>query len=84
MILKSYIVENNINSLNQYKSSLIYGENLGLKDSLKEKILADAKNAEIINLYQEDFRINKNILIDEIKNVSLFAKEKTIIINELD
>ena len=81
MILKSYIVENNINSLNQYKCSLIYGENLGLKDSLKEKILADAKNTEVINLYQEDFRINKDILIDEIKNVSLFAKEKTIIIN---
>ena len=36
----------------------------------------------MLNLYQEDFNKNKEVLINEYKNNSLFAKEKTIIINQ--
>ncbi len=37
MILKSFEVENNINSLLKFKFILIYGENIGLKETLKKK-----------------------------------------------
>ena len=36
MILKSYLVEKDINLLNQ-NIVLLYGENFGLKDDLKKK-----------------------------------------------
>ena len=38
MILKSYLLENNPENLNQYNSILFYGENDGLKDDFKDKI----------------------------------------------
>ena len=38
MILKSYIVENNINTLDIYNSIIFYGENTGLKDDIKNEI----------------------------------------------
>ena len=37
MILKSYLVENNLKSLDKYKFILFYGENIGLKSQLKKK-----------------------------------------------
>ena len=52
MILKSYEVENNINNISKFNLILIYGENIGLKDSLKKKIIELHRNSEIINLYQ--------------------------------
>ena len=36
MILKSYELENNIQKIIQYKFILIYGENIGLKETLKK------------------------------------------------
>ena len=39
MILKSYIVENKISTLDTYKSAIFYGENIGLKDDIKHKIV---------------------------------------------
>ena len=74
MILKSYEVENNINNISKFNLILIYGENIGLKDSLK-KIIELHRNSEIINLYQEDLSKNKNILINEIVNDSLFTEK---------
>ena len=35
MILKSYIVEQNFSTLNDYKEVLLYGENDGIKDDIK-------------------------------------------------
>ena len=82
MILKSFEIENNIQETVRYKFILIYGENVGLKETLKKKIVSLNKKAEIINLYQEDISKNKNIVLNEIKNVSLFSEEKLIIINQ--
>ena len=39
MILKSFEIENNIKNILKYKFVLIYGENIGLKDILKKKII---------------------------------------------
>ncbi len=82
MILKSFEIENNIKKILQYNFILIYGENIGLKESLKKNIVKLNKKAEIINLYQEDLNKNKDILMNEIKNVSLFSEEKVIVLNQ--
>ena len=37
MIYKSYVLEQNINSLDE-KLALFYGENIGLKEDLKKKL----------------------------------------------
>ena len=84
MILKSYEVENNIGSAFKFKFILIYGENIGLKEVLKKKLINFNKETEIVNIFQEDISRNKSIITDEAKNISLFAKEKIIIINQAD
>ena len=57
---------------------LVYGENVGLKQP-KKKIMDLYKNIEIINLYEEDISRNKDVIINEVKNVSLFSTNKLII-----
>ncbi len=84
MILKSYLLENNPENLNQYNSILFYGENDGLKDDFKDKINILNKTAEIITFYQEDILKDVNILTKNIINESLFNTKKIIIINEAD
>ncbi len=84
MILKSYLIENDIKKINDYNFVLFYGENIGLKDDFKRKLTELFSKTELLNLYQEDFNKNKDILINEYRNNSLFAKEKTIIINQMD
>ena len=84
MILKSFEIENNIQKIQQYKFILIYGENIGLKETLKKNIINLNLKAEIINLYQEDVNKNKNIILNEIKNISLFSEEKIIVLNQID
>ena len=82
MIIKSFEIENNLQKIIPYKFILIYGENIGLKETLKKKIINLNKKTEIINLYQDDINKNKNIISNEIQNISLFAEEKIIIINQ--
>ena len=83
MILKSFELERNIKSILNYKFILIYGENIGLKEVFK-KIVNLNKNAEIINLYLEDIAKNKDIILREVKNISLFNEEKIIIVNQVN
>ena len=73
MIYKSYFLENNINSLNE-KITLFYGENLGLKNDLKGKIIYNNKNSEILRFTQEELTKNNRALINEIQNISLFDR----------
>ena len=61
MILKSFEIENNIKKIDKFNFILIYGENIGLKETLKKNISDSNKKAEVINLYQED--INKNLYV---------------------
>jgi len=82
MILKSYIAESNVNLLNQYYSLLFYGENDGLKDDFKDKIKNQNKDSEVLNFFQDDILKNKNVLLNEVFNDSLFSAKKIIIINE--
>ena len=84
MILKSFEVENNIQNALKFKFILIYGENIGLKDVLKKKIINSDNDADIVNLYQEDIAKNKDILLAEVKNISLFKQKKIIILNQIN
>ena len=82
MILKSYIIEQNINSLAQYKMILFYGENQGIKKEFKDNLKTIHKNKEVLNLFQEEIIKAKDFLINEISSQSLFVEKKLIFINE--
>ena len=84
MIFKSYILEQNIQSANNHKIFLFYGENQGLKKEFKEKLRTQNKNQEILNLFQDEIVKNKNVLINEVSNKSLFNEKKIIFINQVN
>ena len=82
MILKSYIVEQNVEILKKYQATLIYGENNGIKDDIKDVLRDKNKSAEIIILFEEEIIKNKSILHHNIINESLFNEKKIIFIQE--
>ena len=82
MILKSFMVEKNIALLKQYQYVLIYGENEGIKEDIRNKIKEKNKEYEIINLFQEEIIQNKNIILEEINNSSLFSSKRIIFLHE--
>ena len=82
MIFKSFLVEDNHKIILNYRLILLYGENNGLISDLKNNIIKENKGNEIINIYQEDLNKNKDLLLDETTNISLFNKKKLIIINQ--
>ena len=83
MIYKSYLIEQNINLLDK-NLFLFFGENLGLKNELKDKIKFQNKNAEIINLSQDDIISNIDNFFNEILNISLFDEKKIYFINQVN
>lgn len=82
MIFKSYLLEQNLESINNLSSCLFYGENLGLKKEFKEDLKKIRNKNEILNLTQEDIIKNEDLLLGEIKNKSLFSSSKIIFINQ--
>jgi len=81
VILKSYIVEQNIGLLKNYSATLMYGVNDGIKDSIKETIKKQNKDHEILSFFEEDI-LKKNYLYDNMVNESLFSEKKIIFIHE--
>ena len=84
MIFKSYILEENFQTIENLRMFLFYGENYGLKKEFKENIKNLNKSKEILNFFQDELIKNKNILINEISNKSLFNEKKIIFINEVN
>ena len=82
MIFKSYIIEQKIETIGNHNIFLFYGENEGLKKEFKEKLITLHKEEEILNLFQDDIIKNKDILINEVINKSLFNEKKIIFINQ--
>ena len=70
MILKSFLIEKNISLLAKYNATLIYGENIGLKDDLKSEIKIFFKNTEYFNFNQDEIIRNPRAA----NNVSMFAR----------
>ena len=83
MIYKSYLVENNIEILNN-NLILFYGENFGLKEDFKNIIKEKNKKIIIKNLYQDDIIKNKELIYNEILNGSLFDENKIFFFNNCD
>ena len=83
MIYKSYLIEQNINILNE-NFYLFFGENLGLKNELRNKIKLSNKEAELLNFNQDELIKNNNLILNEVNNISLFEKEKIIFIDQVD
>ena len=81
MILKSYIVEQNIKILDNYNSVLMYGENAGIKHDIKIKLKNHNKDAEIINFFEDEIIKKKDILYENVFNESLFNEKKIVFIN---
>ncbi len=81
MIFKSYLIEQDIKKIRDYNIFLFYGENQGLKKEFKDNIKSNEKSSQILNLVQDDIIRNKNILINEIANKSLFDTKKVILID---
>lgn len=84
MIFKSYILEKNIEALNNCKVFLFYGENQGLKKEFKENLQTKYRSREILNFFQDEILKNKYVLENEISNKSLFQEEKVIFISEVN
>ena len=81
MLFKRYIVEEDLNKLNK-DFVLFYGENLGLKNEFKKKIITENKDAEIIKFDQDEIIKNEELFLNEIYNISLFEKKKIYFINQ--
>ena len=79
MQYKSYLVEENFSTLKK-NIALFYGENEGLKKFFKEKISSQFNSEEIIRLNQEEILNNKDLIYNEITNVSLFNKKKLLLL----
>jgi len=84
MIFKSYILEQNLETFNNLKIFLFYGENQGLKKEFKENLKIKNINNEILNLLQDEIIKNKNLLVNEISNKSLFNNKKIIFIDQVN
>ena len=80
MIYKSYLVEQNIGIIKN-KLALIYGENLGLQNDLKKKIIEFYKKSKILKFEQDDILKSSQIYYTELSNKSLFEETKIILIN---
>ena len=83
MIIKSYLLEQNIKKLLS-GHFLFYGLNLGLKNDFKEKIKNLNEKNEILIFNQDEIIKNNEKFISEIRNISLFQKEKVFIIDQIN
>ena len=83
MIHKSYRLEENISSIRE-NISLFYGENLGLKNDLRNKIRDFFRGALIKNLDQEEILADENEFFSELLNKSLFEDTKIFFINQVN
>ena len=82
MLFKSYIVEKNINIINQ-NLILFYGENIGLKNYFKYTLKKN-DDYESLSFNQDEVIKNKNLIINEVSNISLFGKKKIIFIDQVN
>ena len=83
MILKSYLVEKDITILDKYFITLIYGENIGMKDDIKNQIKKFFKDYEKIIFTQDEVLKDYKILNEQVNNTSLFSQKKIIFISEI-
>ena len=82
MILKSYLIEKNILDLMKYQAILMYGENNGIKDDIKEELKKEKEDTETIILFNDEIIKNNELLLNNANSASLFSSKKIIFIHE--
>jgi|MDTC01.1.fsa_nt_gb DNA polymerase-3 subunit delta len=82
MIVKSFLLEQNISLIIEKNLVLFYGENLGLKNDFKKLIQHNFSEYKIIKFSQEEIIKNQEAFFSEISNLSLFEKKKIYFIND--
>ena len=86
MILKSYEVKKNPESLLKKNFFLLYGENFGLKKDIKEfitkKIRGDNKDFETLVFYENEIIDNEEVFFNALHSGSLFGSKKVVTIYE--
>ena len=80
MNFKSYLIEKNYSQIENIKSILFYGENIGIKKYFKKLIEKKNKGSKILNFLQDEILSNTNLLFNELDNLSLFEEKKIIFI----
>ena len=80
MIIKSYLIEQNFQSINT-NLILFFGENIGLKNEFKKKIKSKNLQAKTITFIQDDIIKNEDNFFSELFNISLFEEKKIYIID---
>tara|TARA_B100000767_G_C19756811_1_gene533292 strand:+ start:1487 stop:2485 length:999 start_codon:yes stop_codon:yes gene_type:complete len=83
MLYKSYQIESDVSTLQNYQISLFYGENEGLKNDIKNQIKIKNKHINSLNFFQDEIINKPSLVIDEISNSSLFEDKKIIFINNI-
>ena len=83
MIFKSYQIEENLNLLKE-NITLIYGENLGLINSFKQKIKLEYKKNEFLSFDQQEILNDENKFFSELNNISLFQERKIFFIHNIN
>ena len=82
MLVKSYLLEKNLNIIERKNLVLFYGENLGLKNNFKKKIKNANKDFKIITFFQEEVLNNIESFFNELNNISLFENKKIYFIEQ--
>ena len=83
MLYKSYLIEQDIKKIKE-DLFLFYGENLGLKNDFKKKIRIESKEKEVLIFDQDQLINNENLLLNELRNISLFKNNKIFFINNVN
>ena len=85
MILKSYEIEKKLPNLSKHNLLLLYGENVGLKKDIRNKIKIEMNekevNTEFLSFYENEIIDNEDNLYNSIYSGSLFSNKKMITIN---
>ena len=82
MLIKSYLLEQNINLVKKNTFTLFHGENLGLQNDFKKKLKINYKDFKIITFHQDEIIKNNDMFFDEINNISLFGDKKVYFIEQ--
>ena len=85
MILKSYEIEKKLPNLSKHNLFLFYGENIGLKKDIRNKIKIGMNekevNLEFLSFYENEIIDNEDNFYSSIYSGSLFSNKKMITIN---
>ena len=86
MIIRSYEIERKTTSFLKYNFFLLYGENIGLKKDIRDKIKIEINkkenNTELLSFDESEIIDNEEIFYNSIYSGSLFSNKKIITVND--